>query len=157
VLQINYSINVFGRTRCAGLRRGSPTGGAHPEQRAAEKWPCEQLLGRSQSQGRCRKKSAIHLQGPAFYSAPPCWNARAQNHRHDALAIKFTLAVSLLAASAIGWVYWLIAATCRKQTRCRIARRYDNNKASNNCGRVIAINLVLGAWNQSFLETGLCT
>jgi hypothetical protein len=50
------------------------------------------------------------------------------------------------AASASRWVgVGALIDRCRKQTPCRIARRYDNNKANANCDRVIAINLVLGA------------
>lgn len=153
-LQINYSINDFGRTRCVGQRR-SLTGGAHREQRSSGR---KVAVRTTWAEAKAKVGAAKNLPSTfraLSFTVPRPVETRALKIAGSTRAIKFTLAVSLLAASAIGWVYWLIAANSRKQTPCRIAGRYDNNKANNNCGRVIAINLVLGAWNQSFLKTGL--
>jgi hypothetical protein len=136
-LQINYSINGLGRTRCAGPR-GSPTGGAHREQMERPKSGRVRTTAGQKPKPRSVPQKICHPpSGPCLFPCPALLKrARSKS------PIEFTLAaraVSLLAASAIGWVGWLIVASSRKQTPCRIVRSYGNNKANNNCGRVIAI------------------
>jgi hypothetical protein len=131
-------------------RAASDCGGVSDRRRASRAesdrkvaWPCEQL-------GQKPKPRSV----PQKICHPPSVPRPVETRALSvALAIKFLhlrcLSLLLRAAPASGWVgVGALIDRSRKQTPCRIARRYDNNKANTNCGRVIAIHLVLGASNR---------